>query len=193
MSLRNHAHARWRRTRDEAHLRYYRSLRNFTTLISRREKAAYFRHRFDSAGSNNLWRELKLLNSQRNHTQIPASLQNAEAINDFFIDSIPKVSSSTATANLGLHLPAAQQKSFKFRTVSECEVGRILCGVRSNAIGCDHLNIEMILLCCPTILPSLTHIINACLSDGVFPDCWKHATCRCLKNHIPHVIAICVR
>lgn len=33
----------------------------------------------------------------------------------------------------------------------------------------------MILLCCPQILPYLTHIINHCLEFGVFPDNWKRA------------------
>lgn len=33
----------------------------------------------------------------------------------------------------------------------------------------------MIQLCCPYIVPFLTHIINCCLFEGIFPDKWKIA------------------
>lgn len=47
--------------------------------------------------------------------------------------------------------------------------------IKSNAQGYDGLNIKMLLFCCPFILPYVTHIINTCLQQSIFPDIWKQA------------------
>ena len=31
------------------------------------------------------------------------------------------------------------------------------------------------MMCCSYILPFITHMVNVCISDSVFPDLWKHA------------------
>lgn len=33
----------------------------------------------------------------------------------------------------------------------------------------------MIRLCCPLIIPHITHLVNSCLVEGVFPEIWKSA------------------
>lgn len=41
--------------------------------------------------------------------------------------------------------------------------------------GFDQINIKMLLLCCPFILPFLEHIINFCIAGYYFPQTWEKA------------------
>ena len=65
--------------------------------------------------------------------------------------------------------------NFQFKTVSEIEVLKVISKIKSKAKGHDNLNIDLIELCCPYILPYLTHVINNCILYSVYPDCWKKA------------------
>jgi Reverse transcriptase (RNA-dependent DNA polymerase). len=47
--------------------------------------------------------------------------------------------------------------------------------MKSKAFGCDNLNITLILICCPYIIPFITHIINTCIDQSYFPKSWKCA------------------
>ena len=68
---------------------------------------------------------------------------------------------------------------FTFTAVDDTVVYKYLLEIKSTATGADKINIHMLLLCCPYILPVITHIINTCLLNGVFPDSWK------LSNILP--------
>ena len=49
----------------------------------------------------------------------------------------------------------------------------IIQSIKSKAIGHDRLNISLILLCCPFLIPYLRHIINVCIKKSYFPLYWK--------------------
>ena len=46
--------------------------------------------------------------------------------------------------------------------------------MKSTAFGVDNLNI-LIQLCCPFIIPFITHIINECIRTEDVPVAWKQA------------------
>nr|WP_253308766.1 reverse transcriptase family protein [Rickettsia endosymbiont of Ceutorhynchus assimilis] len=66
-------------------------------------------------------------------------------------------------------------ETFFFQPVSEYLISKILLKLKSKALGSDNLNITLITLCCPFIIPFITHIINCCLSESHFPQSWKSA------------------
>lgn len=66
-------------------------------------------------------------------------------------------------------------ESLKFVNVDQEEIYKIVISMRSKAYVRDKINITMIQLCMPYLLPFLTHIINMCIENSYFPSEWKHA------------------
>jgi hypothetical protein len=71
---------------------------------------------------------------------------------------------------------------FQFVHVSEVQVKQALFSIKSQAVGCDGINIKLLTLISDYIVPPLTHIINTSLSTGVFPSLWKTAYVRPLAK-----------
>ena len=63
-----------------------------------------------------------------------------------------------------------------FKEVNNCEIERTIQSIKSNSCGVDGINLNVIKLCCPFIIPEITHIINACITGSVYPQCWKRST-----------------
>ena len=63
--------------------------------------------------------------------------------------------------------------NFKFQRTNESTVLMVLNNISTNATGCDGLNARLLKLCCPHIIPYITHVINFCLVQNVFPSVWK--------------------
>ncbi|KAG5878084.1 hypothetical protein JTB14_017836 [Gonioctena quinquepunctata] len=64
---------------------------------------------------------------------------------------------------------------FRFQLVNEEIIIDIINDIGSKAFGNDGLNIIIIRLCCPLIVPIIVHIMNECLLKGYFPTDWKFA------------------
>ena len=64
---------------------------------------------------------------------------------------------------------------FTFNLITEHDVSKIIKNIKTKAIGKDKINITLIQLCCPVIIPYITHIINECLLSSYFPISWKQA------------------
>lgn len=173
MSLRDKAKLRWRRSKQGEHYDYYKQLRNYTTLACKNEKKAYYEHRLRSSGVNGIWKDLELLNIRKKEKIIPENLNDVEKLNYYYINSIPNLPVNQNIINYYQNNVKDNIGDFNFRIVSENEVQKILYSIKTNSQGSDGLNIKMLLLCCPYILPYITHIVNFCLQNSVFPDSWK--------------------
>lgn len=176
MSLRDKAHKKYLQTRSPEHFTYYKDLRNFATTACRNEKRAYLNSKFSSGDSRVLWNTVKQLNViGRGSNVLPPQFGNADEINDYFIDSIPHVGGMNRFPHdiyeVGSRLHADEH--FFFREISEQQVFEMIHKTKSNSIGCDDISANMLKLSCPAILPYLTHIINFCLSNSIFPTQWK--------------------
>ena len=176
ISLRNKARSRWRRTKNEGHHNYYKELKNYTTLSCRREKKAYFEHTLRVNGTNRVWRDLEMSNiKKRGNNSIPNQLKNVDNLNDYYANSIPLMPADQTVIDYYNTNINQNIETFTFRLVSEFDVQKILYGIKTNALGHDGLNIKVLLMCCPHILPYVTHILNCCLQYNIFPDAWKQA------------------
>lgn len=79
------------------------------------------------------------------------------------------VDSDAATLNYYSNNFLINEK-FSFTLLSVPDVASILMSIKSQSIGIDGLSIKMLSLCCPHVLPVITHIINSCFLENTFPD-----------------------
>lgn len=178
ITLRDAAHKRFKKSRQPEHFNYYKTLRNLVTFSIRNEKKAYLNHRFTQNNTKTLWQDLKQsdIYSKKQQNNIPSYLCDVNGINDFFIDSVQGIAEPDADVlklyeNVKSDLPT----KFKFSVITDEDVVKFLNTVKSKATGNDNISLQMVQLCCPLIVPFITHIINCCLSEGVFPAEWKVA------------------
>lgn len=176
MKLRDRALNKYKRTNNNEHWIFYKQLRNYTTQAVRREKKAYFNFNINNVNAKQCWKILKSNNiiPTCKDNIIPDHLNDANKINHFFVNSLPSTSASNSVLDKYKN-DALFEPNFKFQQVDEFTVLKIIKEIKTNATGCDGLNIKMITLCCPHIIPYLTHIVNICLLDSVFPTAWKSA------------------
>jgi exonuclease III len=176
MSLRDKAKKRFKRTKLPAHWNYYKNLRNFTTLSIKNEKTAYFSYITRNSNSKTLWSELKSLNITKNKSfTLTSELDDPNFINNYFINNIPTCAIDNNLLEYYSNNKLINAVRFSFHTVDEECVSKLVYHLRSTSYGADNINLRMLLLCCPFILPFITHIINSCITSNIFPSCWKKA------------------
>lgn len=176
MTLRDNAKQRYSSTKLQEHWQYYKSLRNFTATSIINEKRAYFRHMSNSGDSRSIWRNLRSMNilKCKNH-DIPQHLSDPNAINDYFINAIPASNGSSSYNYNFMDQEVFSHNNFTFNIVETATVSDIILNLKSNAEGCDGISAAMLRLCCPHIIPYVTHIINCCILDCIVPESWKLA------------------
>lgn len=85
-----------------------------------------------------------------------------------------KYKNSSNCSNLCEHNKYKPNFEFNF-TPTSGEVEQIIQSVTSTSVGSDGFNAYMLQLAISIISSYLWHIINYCLSTGVFPEVWKKA------------------
>lgn len=177
MKLRDKALSRYKRNRTDTNREYYKSLRNLTNLTINNEKKAYLNAKLST--SKNVWQDLKKYCSgiKKNKIELPETLKQPNEINNFFMASIPQayVNNEDLIKHYTNNIKDKVNSFLKFKPESEINILNVITEIKSNASGIDGLNINIINLCCPFILPYLTHLINFCLINSVYPDEWKRA------------------
>lgn len=174
MSLRDKAKAKYRLSKSIHSLEYYKSLRNLTTKSVRLEKKAYYSFICKSQNGGSLWKNLKHLNlKSMSSAAVPSELGNVDDINNFFVNSAP----GCGAVGLGDLYNGTLDKhpSFSLQCVDEDTVLKIISSMKSSAPGSDGVTSSMLKMCCPIILPYITHIVNICIEKSVFPNVWKCA------------------
>lgn len=176
MSTRDKALSRYKQSKIDAHWQFYKQIRNFTLAAIKRERKAYLTRKIDSSTPKEYWKILKSnsIVPQNKITDIPVHLKNADVLNDYFVNALPLTTASDEILTFYRNNTLCNQ-TFSFVAVDEFAVYETVNQIKSNAPGCDGLNITLIKLCCPHIIPYFTHIINYCLLNNVFPVMWKSA------------------
>lgn len=175
--LKNKALKRHKRLNSEQSWSYYKQLKNQVNGAIQREKAAFVN--FCVSKSFNmklLWSRLRSLDvvSGPSQTVIPHEYSNPTEINNYFLSVSKAEKADRDLLNFYTsHCYTNFSRKFKFNLVQEDTISKILNNIKSNATGPDNINIHMILMCCPFIMPYIVNIINSCLLDSVFPRAWK--------------------
>ena len=190
ISIRDKALKRFKNTNNIYHKNFYKDIRNYTTQAIRREKKAYFEHKIKNGTPKQNWKLLRNNNCMpiKKNKEIPVHLSDLNVINDFFVNGVPQTSASDEVTNF-YNNNKINDNNFKFKTVSDNCVYEILTNITTTATGCDGINITMLKLCCPHIIPYLTHIVNHCLIENTFPAMWKRAVVSVLpKKANPEIL-----
>lgn len=178
IKLRNNAQLRYKKSKLPAHWDYYKQLRNETNSAIAREKKAYLEYTIRSKNNKTLWRELKLLNVYKGKSinQIPVTIGDANTINTHFINSSKSdFTVSDETVEFYDQHIRNNTNIFTFKMVTEQQINQVLRSIRSVAVGVDGIGLGLLLYLCPNILPLLTHIVNYCFENDVYPSLWKFA------------------
>nr|CAH7751797.1 unnamed protein product [Callosobruchus chinensis] len=168
---------KFKKNRTTASWNFYKKMRNLTTRAIQREKKAYFEYMLRNCNNKDRWRLLKsnkIISDKKYRCEIPEALNDVNKINDFFVNSLPDLNPADhllAKYNAG----SMFRDSFKLQAVDDSVILKIISEIKSRAVGDDGLNIIMIKLCFPLILPFVMHIINFCIVNSVYPASWKNA------------------
>lgn len=178
IKLRDKALSKYKRSKNNNHWNYYKSLRNQVTTAIRNEKKAFLNFSLNNSFGKELWNKLNLLNiHSKSRETLPEALNYPEDINTYFLNNTGyAVQADRDILNFYANNRKLQfDRLFKFESISENTVYETLLEIKTKATGFDKINIDMLLLCCPVIIPYLCHILNCCIEKNVFPDDWKIA------------------
>lgn len=178
MKFRDEALKRFKLTKNKVHWDYYKNLRNFTTGAIIREKKAYLQFILLNSNKKNLWKQLKNLDIYNKPIKtIPVNLLDPNKINDEFLNSINSnfQADPTILQFYNNNVIDGLANEFKFSVVTEDQISKTIDKISSKSVGVDGISITMINMCCPFLIPFISHIINFCLRESVFPSQWKTA------------------
>lgn len=186
--LRDGAYKRFKARRTNGSWEYYRDLRNYVKSAIGRERKAYLVAQAVNGGRD-AWTAWRRVGACKTSTSIiPENLCKPNEVNQYFIDSVPGLAGFVFDRELytfynNNRLTTAE---FSFRDVSDFDVEKAVWSVKSNATGYDRLNVKIIKLCTPHVIPFIRDIINSSISVGRFPGLWKHAIVKPLpKSRTP--------
>lgn len=183
--------SKFKKSKSATDWQAYKHMRNYTTLSIREEKKAYIRYIHGTNDSKKLWSTLRSLNvtHKKKGYEIPNQLKSPENLNNHFLNcgniqmknnvDLKKFYSENT------HHVIENKENFKFNTVTEEEIYKVINSLKSNAVGSDGISLRMIKLCVPYILPYIKHVINFSLTSSIFPHSWKAAVVHPIGK-IPH-------
>lgn len=173
---RDNALKRFRQTKLPTHWDYYKQIRNHTNQAISSEKKAYLRQKFQNIDNKQKWQELRKLNIIRNRKNtVPSHLaEDVNSINSFFVNNDID-GPDRELLDFYRHAPCLTEFPFTFKQVTEEFISKIILNIKSNAIGHDQLNKHLLHICCPFLIPHITHIVNQCIKNSTFPKVWKKA------------------
>lgn len=176
---RNRCLTKYKHTKNESDWKVYTEIRNLVTDAIRQEKKAYLTHVRKNGSGKELWNTLKQLNIyNRSGKTLPDTFNNPNEINNYFIQSVEALNSDIHNDTLNYYLThriSGNPNSFYFTHITDDMVINAMNSIKSNATGSDGLNLQMLKLCCPAIIPHLVHIFKLCVKHGYFSKYWKTA------------------
>ena len=157
-------------------------------------KQSYFRDKFNENKNNSrkLWNLLKCLtndekNSESGIKDLTENEENivdkqsiAEILNLFFVDQPKKLvavlgpDSPTGHSTITTHRHGTE--SFDLPTITQRGVLELLLYIPTHkSTGDDGISAKLLGIAAPAISPSLSQLLNLCLSTKTFPTAWKVA------------------
>ena len=166
-------------------MQLYRAARNKVTyLINKAKREYYYKRIASNPNPSDLWATLKtVLPSKQCRSKVPSDL-NAEHFNQYFSSIGEKVTSTLSHHNSSNYIVSNQPDNtintepikFKFLQIPSTDVYTKLLRL-SGTTSLDVLELDTYLLklAAHLIAPSLSHVFNLSLYQGVLPDDFKFA------------------
>lgn len=191
MRLRDQAHKEFHLSRKEEDRDKYKTLKHLANVSLFYEKKAFFNQKINCSLQNpkQLWKELtKSELSFKKNADLPDHLCDPDVINDHFL-KVPGRNDANISVLTRFEFDRYCTDTFRLQTVHENEVAKHIFAIKSNAKGCDSIDMNMIVLTLPRTLNIITAIINRSILTSSFPSIWKCAVIRPIpKNNTPNDI-----
>nr|CAH7716240.1 unnamed protein product [Callosobruchus chinensis] len=173
---RDKAYKRFKQLKTSTSWNYYKELRDYVNGAIKREKSAYLSYILKQKNSRETWNALRSMEILRNKqfTEIPPNLNDADAINQFFCN-VPKPRRSSLQPQILKKYDTQNTANFTFSTVTPDVVQKYINRIKSHAVGLDCISLQMIRLIESHLLKYITFIFNTCISTSCFPNDWKQA------------------
>ena len=91
----------------------------------------------------------------------------------FFITKIQKIREQLHRLPTYCHTTSDPPEFLEFESMSEEEVGNIIRGMPAKMCNMDIILNTLLKDTLPGLLPTITKIVNASMTQGVFPSSWK--------------------
>ncbi|CAK1581581.1 unnamed protein product [Parnassius mnemosyne] len=175
---RNMAHDVYRKSGSDEHKKYYKELKSLVLKSISQEKRAYFNSLVNSQAKNSktFWKNLKekILVDPSKDKSLPPHFNDPNKINDHFLN-IPGDNVVSNADMLFFEHNKFNTEVFKLAPVGATDISKYIMSIKSNAVGHDGINRDMILLSLPCTLDAITAIINKSIVTGIVPNKWKEA------------------
>lgn len=182
----------------------YRGQRNLVTSLKRKSIKEYFNKRCNNDTNNKqFWHTVRpfLSKNQKNDTNISLLEQGkivskpldvCTTLNDYFVNLATELSEPKEVSELpipaviefyknhpsilNIRTQSFNSQPFYFSSVTQNQVLKSIHKLKEGkASGHDHIPAKLLKCSSPILSQSLTNIINRCINDSTFPDCYKHA------------------
>lgn len=177
MAKRDQAQIRARKTKSDAHRIYYKELKAIVNSAIVSEKIAYFKFYVNSKikEPKTMWKHIKQHVVIKNKDMsLPTHFNDVNAINDHFLN-IPGNNSVPIAYLTFYEFHRFTDATFEFKPILQHDIETILNSLKSNAMGCDGISLDMIRLLLPNCLATITTLINKSFETNTYPDIWKQA------------------
>ena len=159
----------------------YRLVRNTVTSKIRKARRNFYTNRLSNVENHNqIWSILKDVMPNKKSSQDGSSRSDntsqANQFNEYFANVGTELASKIPVISSNVNHNDTAQSSFDFTSVTEDEVLKILMSMKNKkSMGFDGIPMQILKMSTPVIIPSLTHLFNKSLANGVFPSQWKIA------------------
>lgn len=180
IKIKNKAHVKYMKTKTAAAREYYVTLKNYVSTAIKQEKVAYMQFVINKNKGNTkmIWKSLSNwgVNTQSStKNNLPIDLCKPEEINNYFLNVSGHSTINNDLINFYSSNRLNENFTFNFREITNEDIYRALKTIKSQALGIDNINIQMLSVVMPYCIEVINHIFNYSIRQGAFPDLWKAA------------------
>ena len=184
MKKRDRAKSLFNKTKLTLHWEKYKLLRNKVKKAVRNSKIKKFDDKINNEKNTRMfWNHLKKFRVHGSFSNGGVTDVSPNEINQQFIQNQngAKFDEERLNNQISRFLSIIPSSNFGLVTATQNEIYDIISSISTNSTGSDGINIKIIRLFLPFILPVVTHIVNYSITSCNFPDAWKLA----IINPIP--------
>ena len=183
-----------RKSQAERDWNAFKRAKNTVTQLIRSTKQSYFKDKVTENRNNSrkLWNLIKCLSKDdkgaengikelvENEINISDKQSIAEILNSFSVDQPKKLVAALGLGSLTdpptMTSISQGNSAFDLPRITQKRVVELLLSIPTHkATGDDGISAKILRIAAPAIAPSLTKLLNHCLSTQIFPNAWKIA------------------
>jgi len=176
MKHRDGLYKKFKKTNNYSYFLQYKTLRNKTNQTIRNSKLKYARSCLLTSPKE-FWQKLRRFGIGGKGNSVESLTWSPDAINNHFSSVVPPANANVVNQSISdiQKKPCLYHPEFHFSIITDLDVLEAIKNVKSSSVGSDRISSHMIKNIITVILPTIVHLFNSSLGQGVFPACWKTA------------------